>query len=223
MSSFGQRVKERRKEIGMSQVDLAKKSGLSQATISAIERDKNRGSREIVAISKTLRCRPEWLDTGTGDKERPDTVKINWPDRNTSQGPEPSGMVPLISWVHAGLFCSSPDLFHPGDADEMFPTFKKMGPHSYALRVVGDSMVSPLPGAKSYPPGCILYVDPDKPVTNGCRVIARIHEDEVATFKIYSEDAGKRYLRPLNPQYPTIEMTSEMHICGVVTGVYSDD
>lgn len=223
MNTFGKRVRERRKELGISQVDLAKKSGLAQATISAIETDRNQGSREILAISKALKCRAEWLSTGLGDKEIPGSVNIHWPDPNTSEGPEPTGLVPLISWVQAGIFCSSPDLLEPGDAEDWFPAFKKMGPHSYALRVSGDSMTSHSPGVKSYPAGTIIYVDPDKAVINGSKVVARIHDNETATFKVYSEDAGKRFLKPLNTQYPTIEMTEDMQICGVVVGSYSED
>jgi SOS-response transcriptional repressor LexA len=79
-------------------------------------------------------------------------------------------------------------------------------------------MVSPYPGTRSYPPGFIIYVDPDRAVTNGCRVIAKLPESNEATFKIYSEDGGKRFLKPLNPQYPIIEMTDGMIVCGVVVG-----
>jgi SOS-response transcriptional repressor LexA len=126
--------------------------------------------------------------------------------------------IPLISWVRAGQFCEVADLFHPGDADEWLPCSRKYGPHAYALRVEGDSMVSPYPGTRSYPPGFIIYVDPDRAVTNGCRVIAKLPESNEATFKIYSEDGGKRFLKPLNPQYPIIEMTDGMIVCGVVVG-----
>jgi SOS-response transcriptional repressor LexA len=137
--------------------------------------------------------------------------------------PKHYGMIPVISWVQAGLFCSSPDLFQPGDAEDFVPAIRRFGPHTYALRVKGDSMVSRDPGEKSYPEGCIVYVDPDKRVTNGCKVVARIHENEEATFKKYSEDAGKRYLRPLNKDYEPIVMDESMHICGVVVGSWMDE
>lgn len=223
MPTFSSRFKTRRKELGLRQDQLAKKAGVSQTTISDIERGRNDGSRELVALSKALKCRAEWLATGEGEKELGQGANIFWPDPNTSEGPEPTGLVPLISWVQAGLFCSSPDLLQPGDAEDWFPAFKKMGPHSYALRVSGDSMTSHSPGVKSYPAGTIIYVDPDKAVVNGSKVVARIHDNETATFKVYSEDAGKRFLKPLNTQYPTIEMTEDMQICGVVVGSYSED
>lgn len=126
--------------------------------------------------------------------------------------------IPLISWVRAGQFCEVIDQFSPGDAEDWLPTPKKYGPHSYALRVEGDSMVSPYPHTRSYPPGYIIFVDPDRAVVNGSRVIAKLPDTNEATFKIYSEDGGKRFLKPINPQYPTIEMTEDMILCGVVVG-----
>jgi SOS-response transcriptional repressor LexA len=129
-----------------------------------------------------------------------------------------SHTIPLISWVRAGQFCEVIDQFQPGDAEDWLPCSKKYGKHAYALRVEGDSMVSPYPGTRSYPPGFIIFVDPDRDITNGCRVIAKLPDSNEATFKVYSEDGGQRFLKPLNPQYPIIEMTESMILCGVVVG-----
>lgn len=137
---------------------------------------------------------------------------------NVEPGPDIRGRVPLISWVQAGDFCGVVDLFEPGDAEDWLLTVQPMSQHAYALRVKGDSMTAPY--GLSYPEGVIIYVDPDTPVTNGCRVIAKIPGSEEATFKVYSEDAGQRFLKPLNPQYPTITMTPDMQICGVVRGMW---
>ena len=164
--------------------------------------------------SRIIGCRPHWIESGDGpmlDNQQPDLA-------NTEPGPILQGLIPLISWVHAGAFCKVVDLFEPGDAEEWLPAVQKLGPRSYALRVKGDSMTSPY--GRSYPEGCIIFVDPDAALTNGARVIAKLPDLDEATFKTYSEDAGQRYLKPLNPQYPTIAMTPGMMICGVVRGSY---
>lgn len=198
-----------------------------------------RGIGEELArdIEKTLSLRPYWLDepeiklppAGT---LQPNTEELSdqltnarWLLLGKDSLPEPSlyGMIPVISWVQAGVFCSSPDLFQPGDAEDRVPAIRRFGKYTYALRVKGDSMVSDRAGEKSYPEGTIIYVDPEKEVTNGCRVVARIHSEEEATFKKYSEDAGRRYLRPLNKDYEPILMTEDMHICGVVVGSWMDE
>lgn len=45
-------------------------------------------------------------------------------------------------------------------------------------------------------------------------VIAQV--DKRATFKQLVRDSGVRYLKPLHPQYPIEEFTSETRIVGVV-------
>lgn len=189
---------------------------------------RNRGvSKEgRLKASLIIGCRPHWIESGEGLMR--EMGGLNAPldsalIENVVDGPVINGKVPLISWVQAGTFCTSPDLFEPGDAERWIPSVKNHGPNTYALRVHGDSMISDSPLEKSYFPGTIIFVDPDKAVTNGCKVVARIHSEGEATFKKYSEDAGTRYLRPLNKDYPTIVMDESMQICGVVVGSWMDE
>jgi SOS-response transcriptional repressor LexA len=90
--------------------------------------------------------------------------------------------------------------------------------HSYALRVHGDSMTAPY--GRSYPDSSIIYVDPDQRggVVSGDRVIAKINGDNQVTFKVFVEDAGRRFLKPLNPSYPVI--TDPFRILGKVIGTW---
>ena len=60
-------------------------------------------------------------------------------------------------------------------------------------------------GPKSYPDGCIIFVDPSRRSPhNGERIIAKLAGNDEVTFKVYVEDAGKSFLKPLNPQFPAI-------------------
>lgn len=129
-------------------------------------------------------------------------------------------LVPLISWVTAGAWCESPDNYAPGDAEEWLPCPSRHSARTYALRVIGDSMTSLIPGERSYPHGTIIFVDPEKQVEIGSRVIARLPGSSDATFKTYTVDAGIPYLMPINSRYPTIQMPEGTHICGVVIGSY---
>lgn len=187
---------------------------------------KNRGmSMEgMINSAPIIGCRSDWLKTGNGPMEDVTASLLRQPGwANVEPGPDVIGKIPLISWVQAGDFCGVVDLLEPGDAEQWIPVIKQYGPHAYALRVQGDSMVSPYPGMRSYPPGYIIFVDPDRAITNGCRVIAKIPESNEATFKIYSEDAGGRFLKPLNPQYPTRPFTEDMVLCGVVVGGFWEE
>ena len=79
-------------------------------------------------------------------------------------------------------------------------------------------MVSLSPGQRSYPQGSIIYVDPDKPVVSGARVVALVNGE--FTFKMFVEDAGRKFLKPINTSYDKIDVTGGANIYGVVIGSY---
>lgn len=64
MSELGRRVRQARKAEGLTQVQLAKKAGVAQSTISELEKGENVGSVHLVAIARALRRRPQWIETG---------------------------------------------------------------------------------------------------------------------------------------------------------------
>ena len=64
MDTFASRVRHRRKELGLTQLQLAKKAGLSQTTIADIERGRNDGSRALLELARALQCAPEHLLKG---------------------------------------------------------------------------------------------------------------------------------------------------------------
>lgn len=169
------------------------------------------------AIANWLGVRVAWLRDGEGPMSKGTSSVIQ---DNLSSAPPTRGMVPVISWVQAGALTEAVDIYAAGDGDEWLPCPQAHGPHTFALRVQGDSMTSPYPGQHSYPDGTIIYVDPDVALTNGRRVVAKLVDTNEATFKVYVEDAGRRFLRPINPQYPTIELNGNFAIVGVVIGSY---
>ncbi|MDP5211186.1 LexA family transcriptional regulator [Microbulbifer sp. 2205BS26-8] len=235
MKTFGERLRQARKEAKLTQKTLADKVGITKSAISQAELGLSKGlsHTSLVRACRAMDVSPEWLSFGKGEmhpfqpplqrvKElRPaeHTQPTGNTESNVSPGPPIRGRVPLISWVQAGEFCEIVDLFEPGDAEEWLPCPTAHSDRTYALRINGDSMTSPYPGQRSYPPGVIVFVDPDREVTNGCRVIAKLEGD--VTFKTYSEDMGRRYLRPINPTWKTQDITDlPVAICGVVIGSY---
>lgn len=199
---------------GMKDVDFAAKCGISPSYFSQILKGHRPfGEKTARKIEKALGLPRLALDRlsafqSDGAEGHDNAASLGFAE-NT---------VPLFGWVKAGEWCESPDQFMPGGFEALLPRPPGTGPRAFALRVQNDSMTSPYPGQRSYPEGMIIYVDPDKPVTNGARVVARANGEY--TFKAYVEDAGKKYLKPINPAYPTIDITEDVHICGVVIGSY---
>lgn len=197
MTDFGQRIKAARKQAGLTQVQLAKAIGISQGTLSEMEND-GMSSTYTVQIAAVCGVSAQWLATGDG------SMKAS--SKNVTEA-RLRGKVPVISWVQAGAFEGVEDVFHPGEAEEFEDVYEaSVSGNAFALRVEGDSMVSPHTGERSFPPGTILIVDPNKTASAGDYVIAKDVLTQKATFKKLAHDGGRWYLKPLNPAYPTIEI-----------------
>lgn len=67
----GLRLRHVRELRGLTQVQLAKKSGFSQAAISELETGENRSpwGTNLVRLAQSLQVNPEWLATGKGDMD----------------------------------------------------------------------------------------------------------------------------------------------------------
>jgi len=139
---------------------------------------------------------------------------------NALPGPDIRGHVPLISWVQAGAWNHAEDPLQPGESDHWLPCPASHGRRTYALRVRGDSMTAP--HGKSYPDGCIIFVDPDqKSPANGARIIAKLAGRDEVTFKTLVIDAGRTWLKPLNPQHPPL--LDEFRVLGTVIGKWEEE
>lgn len=223
--NFGQRLRAARKFAGLTQAQLGGIVGIDQTTISDFERGKSGSSSFCASIAAACGVDPLWLETGEGEM-RPKAAEVHTRQSGTIVGlhvaeasavPEHQlHMVPLVSWVAAGMWSEAIDRSFE---DHMLCP-ERIGPRGFALRVEGDSMTSPYPGAESYPHGTYIYLDPDRAYKSGDPVVARLPGSDEATFKVFIEDGGRCYLKPLNPQYPMIPIDQETHIIATVVGAY---
>ena len=83
-----------------------------------------------------------------------------------------------------------------------------------AFRVEGESMVAP--AGLSFPPGTVIVVDPDRKPKEGDYVVALDPQTQRPTFKRLVSDAGRWFLRPLNPAFPTVAVDGPNATLGVV-------
>lgn len=69
MPTFGDRVRKRRRELRLTQAQLAKKAGYKrQSAISAIENNKHQGTPRLIQLANALETTPEYLQNGGDDK-----------------------------------------------------------------------------------------------------------------------------------------------------------
>lgn len=194
---------------------LAEKTKTAAKYLSQVKNRWNgRGMGDDVArrIEAHMRKPRGWMDVSHASSEIA--------HHSVSDGPDVRMQVPLISWVEAGKFNEANDVYRVGDAEDWYPMPKKAGHNTYCLRVEGDSMTAP--HGKSYPAGSIIFVDPDqRSPASGQRVIAKLEGSDTVTFKVFVQEAGRTFLRPLNPQYPPIH--DPFKIIGTVVGKWEDD
>lgn len=104
MRTFAERLKAMREENipELSQMDLAKLSGVSQTTISNIEKGRNQGSKYIVKLANALGVRPEWLLDETGPKTDGDQSSRGLAPSELTPDTTPAGLKKIQAAYKAG-------------------------------------------------------------------------------------------------------------------------
>lgn len=192
-------------------IDFANATDIAPPIVSQIKTGERKlGDTLARRIEKQLKLNHGWMDHPHDNYIKEDRSAGYYGHTNTEAAPDFSKRLPLISLVTAGDWAEAVDNFHPGDAEEWLPAQPDMSERSFAVRVVGESMLP------DYRPGDILCVDPELRggTPNGALVIARMQGTHEVTFKQYIEDAGRRYLKPLNASF--LPITDPFDILGVV-------
>lgn len=208
MNTLGSRIKKYRLALGMSQKALAMACGWgSQSRIGNYESDAREPSLDDVrTIAAALRIAPEALLLD-GNESVQNVQMALQPTRASKE-------YPLISWVAAGEWAESSDSHYPGDADEWLASTENAGEHGFWLTVRGDSMTCA--GNPSFPEGSRILVRPEADRVSGKYYVVKMLDSGESTFKQYIEDAGLKYLRPLNTAYRTIQINGECKFIGRV-------
>nr|WP_286208539.1 XRE family transcriptional regulator [Pseudomonas koreensis] len=207
MNTLGARIKKYRLALGMSQKALAMACGWgSQSRIGNYESDAREPTLDDVrTIADALRIAPEALLLDSEGSVQNVQMALQ-PTRAPKE-------YPLISWVIAGEWAESCDNFHPGDADMWIASTENAGEHGFWLDVRGDSMTCS--GNPNFPEGSRILVLPEADLVSGKYYVVKLESGE-STFKQYVEDAGVKYLRPLNPAYRTIQIDGPFKVIGRV-------
>lgn len=223
--NLGQRIAGVLAETGKSQVWLSEATGIDEGTISALIVRNSIRSKFAPAIAQALGVSLEWLVAGVGPKypshsmrgisiEAVGEARPTFASDNLAEYTKPTTLLPLISWVRAGMRDDANDPYAPGAADEWIEFETAPTRKGFALKVRGDSMVRP--DGTGFPEGCIIGVDTLRKPRSGDFVVMRFNNTDEATFKMYIVDGPVKLLRPLNPAYPTLQIPPDAQLCGVV-------
>lgn len=194
-----------------TQRKLAEKVGMDATVISRMlypegkPNKRNIGEQSARQIEAALNLERGWMDSLGANPDH----NVSYVGRN-----EPKGTYPVISWVSAGQWMEAVEPYHRRGIDRWYETTVDCSEDSFWLDVKGDSMTSPV--GLSIPEGMVILVDPEVEPRNGKLVVAKLDSENEATFKKLVIDAGRTFLKPLNPQYPMTEIDGNCRIIGVV-------
>lgn len=197
---IGARVKSRRLELNITQKELSSKAYTSQSTLQSIEAGVTKNPRNLEALARALNCTPEFLQFGITATDNANVTPAIISKNN----------LPLISWVQAGNWSEIGALHHDDIEHYLCPV--NCSGRAFVLKIQGESM------APRFNEGEHIYVDPEAQPENGSFVVARLEDENQATFKQLIIDGNKKYLKALNPDWPNkfIEINGNCTIIGKV-------
>ncbi|WP_151173473.1 LexA family protein [Pseudoalteromonas ruthenica] len=176
------RVRELRKGLSLTQYQLAELVGVAQNSIQKIEVGHTKNPRNIEALARALQTTPEYLRFGVGTSD------------SFTAGPTVKKQLPLISWVQAGAWSDIQEV-NPLEA-EHFMCPVNCSEKSFVLKVQGISM------EPKFLDGDLIFVDPEARPEHGSYVVARLDDENQATFKQLIIEGGQKFLKALNPNWP---------------------
>lgn len=214
MSTIGNRIRNRREELGLSQDELGKRLGYkSRSSINKIELDqRNLTQSKIKAIADALETTPFYIMGWDEPDQKFDEEKLKFFD---NLFPITVKKFPLLGNIACGK---------PIFADEHFEAYVEAGANikaDFCLRAKGDSMI----GARIQD-GDIVFIHKQEMVDDG--EIAAVLIDDEATLKrvYYDQENGILQLFAENPQYKTMRFTGEeldhIRILGKAVAFQSD-
>ena len=147
---YKDRLKAARQHAHLTQGQLAEAIGITQTSISDLERGKSKGTTFNARIAQACGVNALWLENGIGEmtpnEDHANVTPMLQPHREARE-------YPLLTWVVAGDATES-SVSHPaGIADEWLTSTENAGPGGYWLEVKGKSMTSDIP--PSFPPGTV--------------------------------------------------------------------
>lgn len=207
VESLGERVRSRRLQLRMTQVELARRAGINQGYLSEIERDSRRPSRQTInALAVALDLPPAVLIGSGSAHDNPQPLELRH--------------VPMFGSIPAGPPSQSQEQL------QLFPVLRHMwSPDYYCLRLTFDSMEPTLK------PGDVVLVhyrpDVDPALVQG-RICACLVDGEPTLKRVsVGVQNGERIviLRGDNPAAEPIvlDSTREFSVQGVVTTLVSRD
>lgn len=215
MSNVGEKIRIARESREMTQQELAEQVGYeNHSPLGLIERGKRPAKPDLVKkIADILNYPVEWFYTENeiDDPEKYPLKKL-------------FNLIPIVSWVDLKKCTKKPyctiDWLKKVSSKGINTILsrEKVSDLSFSLEVIDESMTTNF--GVSFPIGAIILIDPEVVASSGDFVIAALESTGEPVFNQYIISGGRKYLRPLSPQFQAVEITDKTVILGVVVSMY---
>lgn len=197
METIAERLKVRREELALSQIDLAQRAGVSPGTIGNIESGTRKNPRELLAIARVLGVHAQWLKDGKGPRLEG--------HENTAEHvgrPRTLRRTPVVGTAKMGDEGYYEELQHPAGFGDGFVDGYSSDPNAYALRVKGDSMH---PAIRH---GSFVVVEPNGSPVAGEYVVIALRNGARMVKELILERTGEIVIESVNGNHrKTVDRT----------------
>ncbi|WLS77384.1 helix-turn-helix domain-containing protein [Erwinia pyri] len=197
ITSVGERIRARRKELRLTQKDLSAKVGVSHVSISQWEKDETAPRGEnLLALANALGVSANFLSTGEESAS------------NVSPSDMGTKRIPVLSYVQAGMWTESQEITGYDGSTSYLLMDDDCSKSAFALVIEGESMLP------KFTPGDRIIVDPEVFPVPGDFVVARDELKNETVFKKYRPTGSDQHgndiyeLVPLNDDFPTLRSES---------------
>ncbi|CAN8141596.1 LexA family transcriptional regulator [uncultured Thiomicrorhabdus sp.] len=202
-------IKKRARELGIKQIEIARATGATRGTVNKWFSGLTKPEEYLNELCALLKLDPVALKnckTVYTDDENYLRMDYNVSPIKISKE------VPLIDYVAAGDWTDTIDAYPVGEGYETRVCPVKHSDSTFALKIQGESMLP------KFQHGEVIFCDPQQRAENSDYVIAKLSNDQQATFKQLVIDGNTRMLKALNPNWPTqyMAINGDCHIVGKV-------
>jgi len=195
MSDFGRRIHQRRIELGMSQKELAKRSGCNQQNLSRIERGEITKTSYTPQIARALETTSEWLAYGS-ERQSPPKPPSSRLGEAPVLSPEEAASYEthLARWAETGDLDAIPIPLSAGEREDLTSLV-------FWMEVMDDAMAPELPERS------LVLVDATAKARPKSLVLARNREagTEDAVVRRYRQTSEGYELVPTSDWYPVLD------------------
>ncbi|ECK2143372.1 helix-turn-helix domain-containing protein [Salmonella enterica subsp. enterica serovar Enteritidis] len=218
-STISERIRSRRKELKLTQDNIAKALGVTRVSVTKWEAGQTKPDGEnLHLLAKVLLQSPEWILYGKDSQDKSDDdlhLTLIASQSNITK-------LPVLTWEQAGNWDMTYPVTDTPGINRWADVMTKQKNDSFLLEVKGDAMTNPN-GVPTIPDGSTVLITPctqNIEELDGRIVLIQMKGKGNVTLKKVAIDGPNIYLQSLNPSYKNIELQGEYLIKGRVSQIH---